>query len=176
MATTSEKYRINALAKDFDVKSKDLITILDNAGFTGRTHMAVLDEAELSVIFETLTQQNEIDITAFFKEYDDKKNAKKEEERKAAEAARAAAEEEKRKKKAEKGVQQQPQKKRSRDEVRVVDTRGTTNVDLSKYDEKLLSYDSVVSESHTSVQKIKKKNKFAEQQKGKKQFDKKQQQ
>ena len=102
MATTSEKYRINALAKDFDGKSKDLITILDNAGFTGRTHMAVLDEAELSVIFETLTQQNEIDITAFFKEYDDKKNAKKEEERKAAEAARAAAEEEKRKKKAEK--------------------------------------------------------------------------
>ena len=176
MATTSEKYRINALAKDFDVKSKDLITILDKAGFAGRTHMAVLDEAELSVIFETLTQQNEIDITAFFKEYDDKKNAKKEEERKAAEAARAAAEEEKRKKKAEKGIQQQPQKKRSRDEVRVVDTRGTTNVDLSKYDEKLLNYDNVVSESHTSVQKIKKKNKFAEQQKGKKQFDKKQQQ
>ncbi|MBR4278922.1 MAG: translation initiation factor IF-2 N-terminal domain-containing protein, partial [Clostridia bacterium] len=65
MATTSEKYRINALAKDFDIKSKDLITILDNAGFAGRTHMAVLDEAELSIIFETLTQQNQIDITAF---------------------------------------------------------------------------------------------------------------
>ncbi len=176
MATTSEKYRINALAKDFNLKSKDLITILDNTGFAGRTHMAVLDEAELSVIFETLTQQNEIDITAFFKEYDDKKNAKKEEQRKAEEEKRAAAEEEKRKKKAEKGVQQQPQKKRSRDEVRVVDTRGTTNVDLSKYDEKILNYDNVVSESHTSVQKIKKKNKFAEQQKGKKQFDKKQQQ
>ena len=176
MATTSEKYRINALAKDLNIKSKDLITILDNAGFAGRTHMAVLDEAELSVIFETVTQQNEIDITAFFKEYDDKKNAKKEEQRKVEEEKRAAAEEEKRKKKAEKGVQQQPQKKRSRDEVRVVDTRGTTNVDLSKYDEKLLSYDNVVSESHTSVQKIKKKNKFAEQQKGKKQFDKKQQQ
>ena len=51
MATTSEKYRINALAKDFDVKSKDLITILDNNGFSGRTHMAVLEEAELNVIF-----------------------------------------------------------------------------------------------------------------------------
>ncbi|MBE6692900.1 MAG: translation initiation factor IF-2 [Ruminococcaceae bacterium] len=176
MATTSEKHRINALAKDFNLKSKDLITILDNNGFTGKTHMAVLEEAELNVIFETLTQQNQIDITAFFKEYDDKKNAKKEEKRKAEEEKRAAAEEEKRKRKAEKGVQQQPQKKRSRDEVRVVDTRGTTNVDLSKYDEKLLNYDNVVSESHTSVQKIKKKNKFAEQQKGKKQFDKKQQQ
>ena len=177
MATTSEKYRINALAKDFDVKSKDLITILDNAGLAGRTHMAVLDENELSIIFETLTQQNQIDITAFFKEFDDKKNAKKEEQRKAQEAARAAAEEEKRKKKAAAGVQQQPQKKRSRDEVRVVDTRGTTNVDLSKYDEKILSYDNVVPESQTGVQKIKKKNKFNDQQKGKKQQqDKKQMQ
>ena len=176
MATTSEKYRINALAKDFDVKSKDLITILDEAGFAGRTHMAVLDEAELSIIFETLTQQNQVDITAFFKEYDDKKNAKKEELRKAEEAKREAAAEEKRKKKAAAGVQQQPQKKRSRDEVRVVDTRGTSNVDLSKYDEKILKYDSVVPETQTSVQKIKKKNKFADQQKGKKQFDKSRQQ
>ena len=177
MATTSEKYRINALAKDFDVKSKDLITILDNAGYNGRTHMAVLDEAELSVIFETLTQQNQIDITAFFKEFDDKKNAKKEEARKAAEAARAAADDEKRKKKANSGnAPQQPQKKRSRDEVRVVDTRGTSNVDLSKYDDKILSYDNVVPESQTSVQKIKKKNKFQDQQKGKKAFDKSRQQ
>ncbi len=176
MATTSEKYRINALAKDFDVKSKDLITILDNAGFAGRTHMAVLDENELSIIFETLTQNNQVDITAFFKEFDDKKNAKKEEIRKAQEAARAAADEEKRKKKAASGVQQQPQKKRSRDEVRVVDTRGTTNVDLSKYDEKILKYDNVVPETQTNVQKIKKKNKFNDQAKGKKQQqDKKQQ-
>ncbi|MBQ4317072.1 MAG: translation initiation factor IF-2 N-terminal domain-containing protein, partial [Clostridia bacterium] len=138
--------------------------------------MAVLDEAELSIIFETLTQQNQVDITAFFKEYDDKKNAKKEELRKAEEAKREAAAEEKRKKKAAAGVQQQPQKKRSRDEVRVVDTRGTSNVDLSKYDEKILKYDSVVPETQTSVQKIKKKNKFADQQKGKKQFDKSRQQ
>ncbi len=176
MATTSEKYRINALAKDLNVKSKDIITILENAGFAGRTHMAVLEEAELSIIFETLTQQNPVDITAYFKEYDDKKNAKKEEERKAQEAAKAAANEEKRKKKAANGAPQQPQKKRSRDEVRVVDTRGNASVDLSKYDEKILSYDNVVPETQTSVQKIKKKNKFNEQQKGKKQFDKKQQQ
>ncbi len=176
MATTSEKYRINALAKDLNVKSKELITILENAGFAGKTHMAVLEEAELSIIFETLTQKNSVDLTAFFKEYDDKKNAKKEEERKVQEAAKAAANEEKRKKKAANGAPQQPQKKRSRDEVRVVDTRGTSSVDLSKYDEKILSYDNVVPETQTSVQKIKKKNKFNDQQKGKKQFDKKQQQ
>ncbi len=174
----AEKYRINALAKDFDVKSKDIITMLDDAGLTGRTHMAVLEDDELSIIFETITQANTVDITAFFKEYDDKKNAKKEQERKAAEEARAAAEEEKRKRKAAAAAQkpqgqkqpqpQQPQKKRSRDEVRVVDTRGTANVDLSKYDEKILKYDTAP-ESHTSVQKIKKKNKYNDQQKGKKQ-------
>ena len=177
MATTSEKYRINALAKDFDIKSKDLITILDEAGFTGRTHMAVLDEEELSIIFETLTQRNPVDITAFFKEYDDKKQAKKEEERKKLEEARAAAEEEKRKKKEAAGIKTNaPQKRRSRDEVRVVDTRGTSNVDLSKYDENVLKYDSTVSDSTTNVQKIKKKNKYAEPQKGKKFPDKNQRQ
>ena len=41
MATTSEKIRINTLAKDFDMKSKDLLNILENAGYTGKTHMAV---------------------------------------------------------------------------------------------------------------------------------------
>lgn len=184
MATTSEKYRVNALAKDFDIKSKDILEIVDKDGKDKKTHMAVLNEDELSLVFETLTQKNQIDITAFFKEFDDKKKAKKEEERKAAEAAKAALEEEKRKKKAAAAAanpqkaqqQQQQQKKRSRDEVRVVDTRGTASVDLSKYDENILKYDNNVSDKQTSVQKIKKKNKFADQQKGKKQFDKARQQ
>ena len=177
MATTSEKYRINALAKDLNIKSKDIITILDGAGYTGRTHMAVLDEDELSIIFETVTQQNQIDITAFFKEYDDRKKAKKEEERKKLEEARAAAEAEKRKKKEAAGIKPSaPQKKRTRDEVRVVDTRGTSSVDLSRYDENVLKYDNVVSDKTTNVQKIKKKNKYAEPQKGKKLPDKNQKQ
>ncbi len=177
MATTSEKYRINALAKDLNIKSKDIITILDGAGYIGRTHMAVLDEEELSIIFETVTQQNPVDITAFFKEYDDKKKAKKEEERRKLEEARAAAEAEKRRKKEAAGIKPAaPQKKRSRDEVRVVDTRGTSNVDLSRYDENVLKYDSVVSDKTTNVQKIKKKNKYAEPQKGKKMPDKNQKQ
>ena len=173
MATTSEKIRINTLAKDFDMKSKDLLNILENAGYTGKTHMAVLEEDELNLLFETITQNNQVDLTAYLKTYEDKKNARKEEERKKLEAARAAAEEEKRKKRAAAGIKAQPQKKRSRDEVRVVDTRGNAGVDLSKYDEKILKYDTAP-ETQTSMQKIKKKNKFADnQQKGKKQFDKK---
>lgn len=173
MATTSEKIRINTLAKDFDMKSKDLLNILENAGYTGKTHMAVLEEDELNLLFETITQNNQVDLTAYLKTYEDKKNARKEEERKKLEAARAAAEEEKRKKREAAGIKAQPQKKRSRDEVRVVDTRGNAGVDLSKYDEKILKYDTAP-ETQTSMQKIKKKNKFADnQQKGKKQFDKK---
>ena len=50
MATTSEKIRINTLAKDFDMKSKDLLNILENAGYTGKTHMAVLEEDELNLL------------------------------------------------------------------------------------------------------------------------------
>ncbi|MBQ0108652.1 MAG: translation initiation factor IF-2 N-terminal domain-containing protein, partial [Clostridiales bacterium] len=73
MATTSEKYRVNALAKDFDIKSKDILEIVDKDGKDKKTHMAVLNEDELSLVFETLTQKNQIDITAFFKEFDDKK-------------------------------------------------------------------------------------------------------
>ena len=173
MATTSEKIRINTLAKDFDMKSKDLLNILENAGYTGKTHMAVLEEDELNLLFETITQNNQVDLTASLKTYEDKKNARKEDERKKLEAARAAAEEEKRKKREAAGIKAQPQKKRSRDEVRVVDTRGNAGVDLSKYDEKILKYDTAP-ETQTSMQKIKKKNKFADnQQKGKKQFDKK---
>ena len=173
MATTSEKIRINTLAKDFDMKSKDLLNILENAGYTGKTHMAVLEEDELNLLFETITQNNQVDLTAYLKTYEDKKNARKEEERKKLEAARAAAEEEKRKKREAAGIKAQPQKKRSRDEVRVVDTRGNAGVDLSKYDEKILKYDTAP-ETQTSMQKIKKKHKFADnQQKGKKQFDKK---
>ena len=173
MATTSEKIRINTLAKDFDMKSKDLLNILENAGYTGKTHMAVLEEDELNLLFETITQNNQVDLTAYLKTYEDKKNARKEEERKKLEAARAAAEEEKRKKREAAGIKAQPQKKRSRDEVRVVDTRGNAGVDLSKYDEKILKYDTAP-ETQTSMQTIKKKNKFADnQQKGKKQFDKK---
>ena len=135
--------------------------------------MAVLEEDELNLLFETITQNNQVDLTAYLKTYEDKKNARKEEERKKLEAARAAAEEEKRKKREAAGIKAQPQKKRSRDEVRVVDTRGNAGVDLSKYDEKILKYDTAP-ETQTSMQKIKKKNKFADnQQKGKKQFDKK---
>ncbi|MBQ3154787.1 MAG: translation initiation factor IF-2 [Clostridia bacterium] len=173
MAETSKKYKVGELAKDFGLKNKDVIDLFAKHGLAGKSHTTALEDDEISLFLEALTQQNQIDITAYFKTFDDKKKAKKEEERKKAEEAQKAAEEARRKQKEAQLAQkkksnpqaqaqnQQPQKQRSKTEVRVVDTRGTANVDLGRYDEKLLNYDSAVPDSaHTGKQKIKKKNKF----------------
>ena len=179
MAETAKKNtveisrRINDLSKDFGLKNKDVIDLLAQYGYEGKTHTATLEGDEFSVFFEALTQKNQVDITAYFKTFDDRKKAKKEEERKKEEEARKQAEEERRKQKEAMAAQkkkanpgkpqqpQQPQKQRSKTEVRVVDTRGTSNVDLAKYDENLLKYDaSVPDTAQTGKQKIKKKNKF----------------
>ena len=159
-----EKIRINSLAKDFGVKSKDIVDLLGAHGFAGKSAMTALEPDELSVVFEYYTQNNQVDITAFFKLYDEKKAAKK----KAEEEAEAKRKEELRKareamnpKKTEqgKGQKQQQQPKRSKTDVRVVDTRGTQAIDVSKYDEKFDSFvtepDNVRSGGKT---KIKKKN------------------
>jgi len=160
-----EKYRINALAKDFNIKSKEIIDILTANGYPGRSHMTALEADELSIVFEYITQNNQTDITAFFNYYDEKKKAKKE-----AEEAKKRAEMEELRKKAgiaapadqpakqkQKQSQQPPQKQRAKGEVRVVDTRGTVNVDLSKYDEKFEQFETDHVEQ-TGKQKIKKKN------------------
>ena len=178
MAETSKKYKVGELAKDFGLKNKDVIDLFAKHGLAGKTHTSPLEDSEVSIFLEALTQQNQIDITAYFKTFDDKKKAKKEEERKKTEEAQKAAEEARRKQKEAQAAQkrkanpnaqqqpQQPQKQRSKTEVRVVDTRGTANVDLGKYDEKLLSYDSG-DNTQSGKQKIKKKNKFqAPEQKG----------
>ena len=178
MAETSKKYKVGELAKDFGLKNKDVIDLFAKHGLAGKTHTSPLEDSEVSIFLESLTQQNQIDITAYFKTFDEMKKAKKEEERKKAEEAQKAAEEARRKQKEAQAAQkrkanpnaqqqpQQPQKQRSKTEVRVVDTRGTANVDLGKYDEKLLSYDSG-DNTQSGKQKIKKKNKFqAPEQKG----------
>ena len=54
---SNQKYRISNIAKDFDVKSKELIELLDSYGLTGRTHMAVLTPDEFGIIFNHLTQK-----------------------------------------------------------------------------------------------------------------------
>ena len=53
-------FRINQLAKDFDIKSKDLITALEEEGITGKKSMANLEPEEFNLFLDTLTKENQI--------------------------------------------------------------------------------------------------------------------
>ena len=57
------KYRVHEVAKDFKIKgkivgSKKITEILTKYAQTPFSHMAALNEMELSMIFEYLTQHN----------------------------------------------------------------------------------------------------------------------
>ncbi len=53
-------YRINRLAKEFNLKSKDIIDLLAQNGLEGRTHMAILEPSEFNLFIELMTSQNQI--------------------------------------------------------------------------------------------------------------------
>lgn len=55
------KYRVHEVAKDFDVPSKSVVDLLGKYFEEPKKHMTALEEKELDVVFETLTQQNEVD-------------------------------------------------------------------------------------------------------------------
>ena len=55
-----DKYRVHEVAKDFDMTSKAVTEILTKYATTPKNHMQVLGDAELSVLFESLTQENQV--------------------------------------------------------------------------------------------------------------------
>ena len=55
-----EKYRVHEVAKDFGLNSKKILGILDTHMPAERTHMAALEDRELDIIFETVTQENSV--------------------------------------------------------------------------------------------------------------------
>ncbi len=62
-----EKYKIHELAKDFGLNSKAVIEILAKLSDEPRKHTTVLDDRQLDFVFETLTQQSEVDsFDAYF--------------------------------------------------------------------------------------------------------------
>ena len=54
-----EKYRVHEVAKDFNMTSKAIAEILTKYATTPKNHMQVLEDGELSVIFDYLTQHNQ---------------------------------------------------------------------------------------------------------------------
>ena len=140
------KYRIHEVAKDFGMASKDISQILTDYATTPKNHMQVLEDAELDIIFEYLTQHHQVgSIAEIFAPDPEEKKApvKAPEEKKSAAPAQEKAPSPAAAPAAAAPVQQ-PQKPKPEKpaqpkqvvEKRVVDTRGSAGANLSKYDER----------------------------------------
>ena len=55
-----EKYRVHEVAKDFGLPTKTITEILTKYVAAPKNHMQVLTDHELSVIFDYLTQHNQV--------------------------------------------------------------------------------------------------------------------
>ena len=60
MAQPNPQLRINQLAKDLSVKSKDILDIFEAAGLEGKTHMATLTPDEFGLLIWTLTESRQV--------------------------------------------------------------------------------------------------------------------
>ncbi len=144
------KYRVHEVAKDFDVPSKTILDIVAKYFDGQKKSMTALEEAELDVIFESITKDNSVEsFDAYFatanepkkeeEKPEEKKEAPKAEEKK---GANQPAQQEKKAPAAAAGEQPKKQKdpnaklqSRTKGEFRTIDTR-SSNVDLDKYNEK----------------------------------------
>jgi len=151
-----EKYRIHEVAKDFNMTSKAISEILTEYASAPKNHMQVLENNELDLIFEYLTQHNQMESIA---EVFAVPAPKAPEKKPAPQQGKAPQQQGKAPQQQAKGQQPRPQQNapqqsapqqsapqpkreqkphvpRQVAEKRIVDTRGNTNTNLSKYDEK----------------------------------------
>jgi len=99
------KYRVHEVAKDFDKPSKAVVDLLKNYTDEPRKHMTALEDRELNIIFETFTQETQVEN---FNDYFALAN-KVEEEKKPAKAEKAE-------KKTEKKTEKKSEKKAEKTE------------------------------------------------------------
>ena len=143
----NNKYRVHEVAKDFTKNSKEITDILTKYATAPKNHMQVLEDRELSLIFEYLTQHNQVDnIESIYAEvYREPKTApapKGEPAKAAPQAQKPAAPAGRPAPQQPKGKPQPAQQPANRPatrvpEKKVVDTRKGGQVNLEKYDERL---------------------------------------
>mgnify|MGYP000143582374 CR=1 FL=1 len=121
------KYRVHEVAKDFGVSTKEITEILTKYRSAPKNHMQVLDDTDLSVIFEYLTQHNQVS------DMEGTLNAQGA-SRKKPEQSKAETKQQTASKREEPIVQQQPTQSKVK-QVHRIDTRGTGDVNLAKYDD-----------------------------------------
>ena len=138
--STLVKYRVHEVAKDFGVTSREITDILTEYAVTPKNHMQVLEDEELSIIFEYMTQHHQIESIAevfadtAVKPAESKTPAVKQQETASHEESDGRAEASSKPQPAKK--QEKPHVPKRMPEKKVVDTRGSTSTDLSKYDER----------------------------------------
>ena len=116
------KYRVHEVAKDFGVSTKEIMEIMTKYRTEPKNHMQVLDDADLSVIFEYMTQHHQVkDIEATL--------GAQQSERKTEQPAEKPQE-----KSVEKAQESAPTSSKVK-QVHRIDTRGTGDVNLAKYDD-----------------------------------------
>ena len=142
MGSIANKYRVHEVAKDFGVSTKEITEILTKYAETPKNHMQVLEDRELSLIFEYLTQHNPVSSIAVI--YAEGAKAAEKKPAPAAKPAQSAPAQSSGKPQQQAPAAgnakpaEQPKQPMSRVPQRqVVDTRKATNVNLDKYDEKL---------------------------------------
>ncbi|NCB74245.1 MAG: translation initiation factor IF-2 [Clostridia bacterium] len=174
--STLIKYRVHEVAKDFKMNSKEIVQILTDYATAPKNHMQVLEDNELDLIFEYLTQHNQVaDLSEVFavpvKPVPQPEpvpvavpEAPKESTAGESHAARPASPQPARPFQ----QSQQPQQPRPQDnrphvpkavpEKRVIDTRGVT-VNIEKYDDRLSNLVPEKAENMQGKEKFVNKNK-----------------
>ncbi len=176
------KYPIHKVAKDFkkgakELPSKEIMDILTQYNHPPKNHMQPLTDHELSIVFEHLTQHNQIDsIESVYADVYHEPAAPQANtqapgpgpavsqapSKPAAQPAKqpAAAQAQQQPHQSVKPAQQQPTaaKPTVTREKKVVDTRGGGSVNLEKYDERLESFTSEKQQDRGGKQKFQGRN------------------
>ena len=164
------KYRVHEVAKDFKLNWKKISEILTQYATTPKNHMQALDENELDVVFEYLTQHNQMESLDELFAADEPRRDEK--------GGKAQQSKQNQQPKQEQGVKQQPQKQehapqqngqnqpeqqqkkadkprqaRQVPQKRIIDTSGAT-INIAKYDERL---DNLVPEKTEKMKRGKEK-------------------
>ena len=136
-----DKYRVHEVAKDFGVNSKKILEILDGDSAETKKHSTALEDSELDLIFETITQQNQVEsfdeyFAAGEKEKTERKNAASKEENVQPEAAEAAPAQKEPKPKEAKKKTEKPLKQDAKKTERKPEKKGEKATDGKKSENK----------------------------------------
>ena len=117
------KYRVHEVAKDFGVSTREIMEILTKYRTEPKNHMQVLDDADLSVIFEYMTQHHQV------------KNMESLPSAHSSPSARPSSLPRSRRRSRPRRRRSQTPASSKVKQVHRIDTRGTGDVNLAKYDD-----------------------------------------